>query len=96
MFCGVMLHDILHGRLVHITQGKANFATSWLLVSCDQVIELLRPQSDRSFTRAEVWNNSTMWCPMAPRPMNPIVLALSVEKAMADVVAKDLWLPCMH
>lgn len=32
----------------------------------------------------------TMWFPMAPRPMNPIVLALSVGIAIADVCEKFL------
>lgn len=33
----------------------------------------------------------TMWFPMAPKPMNPIVLALSAGPVITDVCEKRLW-----
>jgi hypothetical protein len=38
--------------------------------------------------RSESQGIETIWLPLAPRPMKPNMLAMSVEKGITDVVAK--------
>jgi hypothetical protein len=91
MLEGVVLHDTFRRRLINVTQGKANLSIP-LLVSCNKIIELLKPKIRRRCVWSRVVCDFTIWWPIAPRPMKPIVLVLSVEKAMANLAAADLRL----
>ena len=44
----VVLHDTFHRRLINVTQGKANLSSP-LLVSCNKIIELLKPKIRKRF-----------------------------------------------